>query len=146
MGHGGTGGLRPSAATVLPGHGRGARVFLAGLARLVGEHRREVDARGEALLPQRAHAAGWAEEGPARPPAGLRGHRRGPRHGRQGARLPIPRVLGQEQGRRAGGVRGGHQGGLAGAQAPQKTPQVQSPLISFNSKPLFSLPLIVAEK
>jgi hypothetical protein len=103
-------------------------LFLVGLARLAGEHLREVDARGEALLSERAHAAGGAEEGPARPRAGLRGRRRGPRHGRQGARVPVPRVLGQEQGRRAGGVRGGHQGGVAGAQATQKTPQVQSTL------------------
>ena len=139
MGHSRTGGLRPPAAAILPGHGRGARLLLAGLARLVGEHLREVDARGEALLSERAHVAGGAEEGPARTRAGLRGRRRGTRHGRQGARVPVPRVLGQEQGRRAGGVRGGHQGGVAGAQTPQKTPQVQSTLTPFfHLAPLFS--------
>jgi hypothetical protein len=44
-----------AATAVLPRHGRDPDVFLHRLARLAGEYSREVDARGQALLPQRSH-------------------------------------------------------------------------------------------
>lgn len=65
MGHGRPGGLRPLAAAVLPRHGRHPDVLLGGLARLAREHPREVDARGEALLPLGADHPRRQQEGPA---------------------------------------------------------------------------------
>lgn len=55
MGYGRTGGLRSAASAELPRHGRHPHVLLRGLARLAREYSGEVDARGEALLPQRTH-------------------------------------------------------------------------------------------
>jgi hypothetical protein len=44
-----------AATAVLPRHGRDPDVFLHRLPRLSGEYSREMDAGGQALLPQRSH-------------------------------------------------------------------------------------------
>lgn len=63
MGHGRDGELRPPAPALLPRHRRHPHVLLRGLARLPREHPREVDARGEALLPQCSHYPDREQEG-----------------------------------------------------------------------------------
>lgn len=65
MGHGRPGRLRPTAAAILPRHGRHPHVLLGGLSGLAREHPREVDAGGKALLSERAHHPGGQQEGPA---------------------------------------------------------------------------------
>ena len=63
MGHGRDGELRPPAPALLPSHRRHPHVLLRGLTRLSREHHREVDARGEALLPQCSHYPDREQEG-----------------------------------------------------------------------------------
>merc|ERR1711971_363372 len=96
----------------------------------LGEHPGEVDARGEALLPQRPHHPRRKQKGPAQRPehdqgvgedeAGAGEARGGPDDGREDQRLRLPRVLGQEQGGRQGGLRDGHQGGAPGEEEKEK--------------------------
>ena len=64
MGHDRDGELRPPAPALLPRHRRHPHVLLRGLTRLSREHPREVDARGEALLPQCSHYPDREQEGP----------------------------------------------------------------------------------
>ena len=63
MGHGRDGELRPPSPALLPRHRRHPHVLLRGLTRLSREHPREVDARGEALLPQCSHYPDREQEG-----------------------------------------------------------------------------------
>ena len=65
VGHGGPGGLRPAAAPLLPRHRRHPPLLLRVQPRQSREHSRALGARGQALLPHGARAAGRPEEGPA---------------------------------------------------------------------------------
>ena len=141
MGHGRSGGLRPSASALLPRHRRHPHVFLHRQSRQSREHPREVDAGGEALLSQRAdHPRGQQEGSEERREhearayedetgTGATGGRA--RHVRQDQRLRLPRVLGQDEGRRPRGVRDGHQGGAAGEET--KEGRLFNPVVSPRS-------------
>ena len=55
MGYGRAGGLRQAPPPLLPRHRRHPHVFLHRLPGLPGEHPREVDPGGQALLPPRTY-------------------------------------------------------------------------------------------
>merc|ERR1712079_65634 len=98
--------------------------------RLPGEHPREVDSRGEALLPQCPHHPCRKQKGPAERPehdqgagedeAGAGEAGGGSDDGREDQRLRLPRVLRQEQGGRQGGLRDSHQGRPPGEEEKEK--------------------------
>ena len=133
MGHGRSGGLRPSASALLPRHRRHPHVFLHRQSRQSREHPREVDPRGASLLSQRADNPGGKQEGSAtrrqhdpgveEDEARAGETRGGPRHGREDQRIRLPRVFGQDEGGRPRGVRDGHQGGAAGEEEASRALQ-----------------------
>lgn len=106
MGYGRPRRLRSLAAALLSGHGRHSDVLLDRLARLAGEHPGEVDARGEALLPERTHHFGRQQKRLTKRPvdhpraeqdeAGAGEAGRGSCHGRENQRVRLSRVLGQK--------------------------------------------------
>ena len=130
VGHGRAGGLRPPAAALLPRHRRDPHVLLDRQSRQSGEHPREVDARGEALLPERADHPRRQQEGPAArrehdqraeedaPGAGEAGGRA--RHVGEDQRVRLPRVLGEDEGGRPVGVRDRHARRAAGEEEGQE--------------------------
>lgn len=125
MGHGRPGGLRQAAAALLSRHRRHPDVLLGGQPRLAREHPGEVGARGQALLPERAHHTGGQQEGPAQrrerqeragpAQAGAGEGGRWPGHGHAHRRVRLFGVLGQNQGGDLGGVRDGNARGPAEA-------------------------------
>ena len=123
VGHGRPGGLRQTAAALLPRHRRAAALLLDRQPRQSGERGGEVGRRDPPLLSQDPRHPRRHQEGPAtRRPQSAAARRAegegryaggGSRDGRQHRRRCVPRVLGEDARGRAGRVRGGRQGGAA---------------------------------
>ena len=135
VGHGGSGGLRPSAASLLPRHRRPPSVLRHRQPRQLPERHRQVGAGAEPLLPEGSCRAGRHEDRLAIQQEGLQSPRgtkheariatTGPRSGAQDQRACVHRVLGKDARGRARGVQFGHQGGR-GEEDPDQANVVQT--------------------
>ena len=120
VGHGRAGGLRPTAAALLPRHRRATAVLRRRQPGQLPERHRQVGARAEPLLPAGSRRAGLHEGRPEGQQEGLQPSRRaaaearlattGPRSGPQDQRSRIHGVFGEDTTRRAGGVRASDEG------------------------------------
>ena len=121
MGHGWSGGLRPSAASLLPRHRRPSSLLRHRQPRQLPERHGQVGAGAEPLLSEGSRRTGRHENRPALQQESLQSSRRatheariattGPRSGAQDQRACVHRVLSKDARGRAGGVQFGHQGG-----------------------------------